>query len=97
MRYDQLRTVCCIGCGATHEPLRTLESMSPNLRACPACLARWGPATLARMADETLANATHGGATAGTCRHCGGPVIANGAGRLPLMCSGCEAEWRALR
>jgi hypothetical protein len=101
MRLDELRVILCVGCGRADVPLKRLPAaMSPNLRACDPCLARYGGASLAREADETLAGATPArarlGPGPGRCLHCGEPTVTDALGNLLAWCSACEGERRAL-
>ncbi len=75
-------------------------AMSHNLRACDACLARFGVAALEREADTILATATPGRRLtprAGRCLHCGVPVDPTLNGGYPAWCATCQAELDAIR
>ncbi|HWO69657.1 MAG TPA: hypothetical protein VNP94_02740 [Actinomycetota bacterium] len=94
MRLGDLRVTQCVSCGRSEPPLFKLpDALNQSVRACPACLARYGAAALAREADEVLARAEPGrSVTLGRCLHCGERVVARADGAYPAWCTSCHGD-----
>ena len=94
MPLAHLRGFACVNCGTQTNLVPLPGSLWPNARACAACLARWGLASLAHRADQKLAAAVR--APGASCLHCGAPVLVDAEGRAAVWCSRCETERKGI-
>jgi hypothetical protein len=92
--------VCC-ACGKDGIELFDVGSVNKFVRACAACIAKYGKATLKDVADQALAwvldPANRDNGKPARCGHCPNSVVRLVDGSLPVLCSECQRKLNALR
>lgn len=82
----------CFSCDKEGIPVSELGAVVPAY-ACQECRAKHGWRKIRDAVNRLIANRP-APKLVRSCKHCGGPVLADTSGMFPLMCETC---WRELK